>query len=194
MENNLGKTTPSSPDRDSNLDLPVLGSPAQQETSALANYATKDIEAPSPVLRHASVNVVEMKNCEERVPKPVVTIHMICGERKGQQLFKIFWCKCVVYNRTVHTMHVCQFRERVISLHVNRQQCNAVLLQLEPSCVSREGVGVGDFGGPLIVRMGENVKQIGTASWGDFAEKDTFTCFYADISQYRLWIHQKTQI
>nr|CAD7455904.1 unnamed protein product [Timema tahoe] len=32
---------PSSPDRDSNLDRPVLGSLAQNETSALANYATK---------------------------------------------------------------------------------------------------------------------------------------------------------
>ncbi|CAG2062937.1 unnamed protein product [Timema podura] len=30
-----------SPDRDSNLDLPVLGSVAQDETSALANYATE---------------------------------------------------------------------------------------------------------------------------------------------------------
>nr|CAD7604715.1 unnamed protein product [Timema genevievae] len=32
---------PISPDRDSNLDLPVLGSLAQHETSALANYATE---------------------------------------------------------------------------------------------------------------------------------------------------------
>nr|CAD7401328.1 unnamed protein product [Timema cristinae] len=30
-----------SPERDSNLDIPVLGSLAQQETIALANYATK---------------------------------------------------------------------------------------------------------------------------------------------------------
>nr|CAD7454225.1 unnamed protein product [Timema tahoe] len=36
IENHLGKTTPSSPERDSNLDLPVLGSLAQHETSALA--------------------------------------------------------------------------------------------------------------------------------------------------------------
>nr|CAD7400384.1 unnamed protein product [Timema cristinae] len=41
VENHLGKTTPSSPDRDSNLDLPVLSSRAQHETSALANYATE---------------------------------------------------------------------------------------------------------------------------------------------------------
>nr|CAD7261756.1 unnamed protein product [Timema shepardi] len=41
VENHLGKTTPSSPDRDSNLDLPILGSRAQHETSALANYATE---------------------------------------------------------------------------------------------------------------------------------------------------------
>nr|CAD7587905.1 unnamed protein product [Timema genevievae] len=37
------KTTPSSPDRDSNLDLPVLGSRANT-TSALANYATEAAE------------------------------------------------------------------------------------------------------------------------------------------------------
>nr|CAD7442363.1 unnamed protein product [Timema bartmani] len=31
VENNLGKTTPSSPDQDSNLDLPVLGGLAQHD-------------------------------------------------------------------------------------------------------------------------------------------------------------------
>nr|CAD7438464.1 unnamed protein product [Timema bartmani] len=41
MENHLGKTTPSSPDRDSNLNIPILGSPAQHETSAFANYPTE---------------------------------------------------------------------------------------------------------------------------------------------------------
>nr|CAD7599769.1 unnamed protein product [Timema genevievae] len=41
VENHLGKTTPSSPNRDSNLDLPVLGSLAQHETSVLANHATE---------------------------------------------------------------------------------------------------------------------------------------------------------
>nr|CAD7588679.1 unnamed protein product [Timema genevievae] len=37
VENHLGKTTPSSPDRDSNLNLPV----ELNTTSALANYATE---------------------------------------------------------------------------------------------------------------------------------------------------------
>nr|CAD7597644.1 unnamed protein product [Timema genevievae] len=41
VENHSEKTIPSSPNRDSNLDLPVLGSLAQHETSALANYATE---------------------------------------------------------------------------------------------------------------------------------------------------------
>nr|CAD7441236.1 unnamed protein product [Timema bartmani] len=41
VESHLGKTTPSSPDRDSNLDLPVLGGLAQHTTGALANYATE---------------------------------------------------------------------------------------------------------------------------------------------------------
>nr|CAD7438284.1 unnamed protein product [Timema bartmani] len=41
VENHLGKTSPSSPDQDWNLDLPILGSLAQHDTSALANYATE---------------------------------------------------------------------------------------------------------------------------------------------------------
>nr|CAD7200436.1 unnamed protein product [Timema douglasi] len=41
VENHLRTITPSSPDQDSNPYLPVLGSLAQPETSALANYATE---------------------------------------------------------------------------------------------------------------------------------------------------------
>nr|CAD7443389.1 unnamed protein product [Timema bartmani] len=41
VENHLGKTTPSSPNRDSNLDLPIIGSIAQHESNELANYATE---------------------------------------------------------------------------------------------------------------------------------------------------------
>nr|CAD7203740.1 unnamed protein product [Timema douglasi] len=41
VENNLGNNYPSSPDRDSNLDLLVLSSLAQHGPSALANYATE---------------------------------------------------------------------------------------------------------------------------------------------------------
>nr|CAD7406679.1 unnamed protein product [Timema cristinae] len=41
VENHLGKTTPSSPDQDSNLDLSVLSSLAQHKTSMLANYTTE---------------------------------------------------------------------------------------------------------------------------------------------------------
>nr|CAD7397878.1 unnamed protein product [Timema poppensis] len=42
VENNIGKTTSSSPNQDSNLNFPVLGSLAQHETSALANYASEN--------------------------------------------------------------------------------------------------------------------------------------------------------
>ncbi|CAG2055197.1 unnamed protein product [Timema podura] len=41
VENHLRKTTPSSLDRDSNLDLPVLDNQAQHETNVLANYTTE---------------------------------------------------------------------------------------------------------------------------------------------------------
>nr|CAD7448181.1 unnamed protein product [Timema bartmani] len=63
VENHLGKSTPSSPDLDSNLDLPIVGSLAQQETSALANYA---IEVGTVEFRHESCfNLLSTKvlNC-----------------------------------------------------------------------------------------------------------------------------------
>nr|CAD7439916.1 unnamed protein product [Timema bartmani] len=41
VENHLGKTSPSSSDRDLNLNLPIQGSLAQRKTSTLANYATE---------------------------------------------------------------------------------------------------------------------------------------------------------
>nr|CAD7587678.1 unnamed protein product [Timema genevievae] len=43
VENHLRKTTPSSPERDWNLDLPILGSLALYKTSLLTNYATKAV-------------------------------------------------------------------------------------------------------------------------------------------------------
>nr|CAD7571049.1 unnamed protein product [Timema californicum] len=46
VENPLGETTPSSPDRDLNLDLSVPSSLSQHETSALTNYATEAILYP----------------------------------------------------------------------------------------------------------------------------------------------------
>nr|CAD7260465.1 unnamed protein product [Timema shepardi] len=46
-KNHLGKTPPGSHDQDSNLDFPVLGSLAQHETSALANYASKAVKSAS---------------------------------------------------------------------------------------------------------------------------------------------------
>nr|CAD7258541.1 unnamed protein product [Timema shepardi] len=41
VEKLLGKTTPSSSNQDSNLDLPILGSLSQHQTNALANYSTE---------------------------------------------------------------------------------------------------------------------------------------------------------
>nr|CAD7439400.1 unnamed protein product [Timema bartmani] len=48
VENHLGKTTPSSPDRDSNLDLPVLGGLAQQDwrVSQLRHRGGSHLEDP----------------------------------------------------------------------------------------------------------------------------------------------------
>ncbi|CAG2062213.1 unnamed protein product, partial [Timema podura] len=46
----LGKTTPSSPDRDSNLNLPFLYSLAQHKTSALANNTTETAETVEAIV------------------------------------------------------------------------------------------------------------------------------------------------
>nr|CAD7258242.1 unnamed protein product [Timema shepardi] len=59
VENHSGKTTPSSPDRDSNLDLPVLNT-----TSALANYATEAGVGWSPSECETSPNTVTMAGQE----------------------------------------------------------------------------------------------------------------------------------
>ncbi|CAG2062957.1 unnamed protein product [Timema podura] len=48
---------PISPDRDSNLDLPILDSPAKHETSTLANYATEAVCDLLPLLVSSSVSL-----------------------------------------------------------------------------------------------------------------------------------------
>ncbi|CAG2060542.1 unnamed protein product [Timema podura] len=53
-----GKITPSSPERDSNLDLHILGSKAQLESRALANYFTK---AGVKLLRRHSCNRLDCR-------------------------------------------------------------------------------------------------------------------------------------
>nr|CAD7431541.1 unnamed protein product [Timema monikensis] len=50
VENHLGKTTPSSPDRDSNLDLPVLSSRAQHDKRHLHLPELSDVEIRDPEL------------------------------------------------------------------------------------------------------------------------------------------------
>nr|CAD7424606.1 unnamed protein product [Timema monikensis] len=55
VENHLGKTTPSSPDRDSNLDLPVLGGRAQHDkrVSQLRHRGGFESSMSSPKDRHS---------------------------------------------------------------------------------------------------------------------------------------------
>nr|CAD7572181.1 unnamed protein product [Timema californicum] len=48
VENHLGKTTPSSPDRDSNLNLPVLSSRAQHDKRLVKRSALFGTRRPSP--------------------------------------------------------------------------------------------------------------------------------------------------
>nr|CAD7605272.1 unnamed protein product [Timema genevievae] len=64
VENHSGKTTPSSPDRDSNLDLPVLGGLAQHDwrVSQLRHrggylVAARDIKAGEVVIRETPLVV-----------------------------------------------------------------------------------------------------------------------------------------
>nr|CAD7439899.1 unnamed protein product [Timema bartmani] len=65
VENHLGKTTPSSPDRDSNLDLPVLGGLAQHDWRAFQLWKSKTDE----VLRLKSKVQERKKKREEEKKK-----------------------------------------------------------------------------------------------------------------------------
>nr|CAD7261727.1 unnamed protein product [Timema shepardi] len=81
VEHYLGKTTPSSPNRHSNLDLPILGSLAQHQTEALANYATEE----------ATDQVVPIVLCGNKVDQRsearlqgLACVDMVAGERLSQ--------------------------------------------------------------------------------------------------------------
>nr|CAD7585832.1 unnamed protein product [Timema genevievae] len=67
MVNHLGKATPSSPDQDSNLDLPVFGNIAQHETSALANYATKRAMTQTHLIHYLNVITDSRLECASKV-------------------------------------------------------------------------------------------------------------------------------
>nr|CAD7599478.1 unnamed protein product [Timema genevievae] len=59
MEKYLGKNHPSSPNRDSSLDLPILGNLAQHETSALSSYANEAVNRPSLAIRTFTLYHIE---------------------------------------------------------------------------------------------------------------------------------------
>ncbi|CAG2056334.1 unnamed protein product [Timema podura] len=60
VEIHLGKITPNSPEQDSNLDLPVHGSPAQHKTIALSNYVTEETQSENT--RHSNRTEEEETN------------------------------------------------------------------------------------------------------------------------------------
>nr|CAD7261028.1 unnamed protein product [Timema shepardi] len=77
VENRLGKTTPSSPDRDSNLDLPVLSSRAQHD-KRVSQLRHREPSAPGPdqmgeLIKH--VNTTE--------PVPVSCLVWVAGDDGG---------------------------------------------------------------------------------------------------------------
>nr|CAD7261496.1 unnamed protein product [Timema shepardi] len=80
VENHLGKTTPSSPDRDSNLDLPVLSSRAQHDKlSKMMSYH-----------KISWINIMKLCDMvcdlllEESNIQPVSTPVTVCGDIHGQ--------------------------------------------------------------------------------------------------------------
>nr|CAD7590612.1 unnamed protein product [Timema genevievae] len=65
VENHLGKTTPSSPDRDSNLDLPVLGGLAQHDWCVSSKPTTRNKHKTEDVLNHyVHVQVIKERRAE----------------------------------------------------------------------------------------------------------------------------------
>nr|CAD7399825.1 unnamed protein product [Timema poppensis] len=63
VENHLGKTTPSSPDRDSNLDIPVLSSRAQHDKRVSQ-------------LRHQGIGKVELEDVNQHLRGGRVENHL----------------------------------------------------------------------------------------------------------------------
>nr|CAD7589724.1 unnamed protein product [Timema genevievae] len=67
--NHIGKTSSSSPELDSNLDLLVLCSLAQHKTNVLANYATKVLEAHYIKMEGQQLNILPNTNLPLNLPK-----------------------------------------------------------------------------------------------------------------------------
>nr|CAD7429607.1 unnamed protein product [Timema monikensis] len=102
MENHLGNTNPISPDRDSDLDLPVLGSRAQHETSALTNYAIE-----------ADFIITNKKFCTSKTncclilsssPNPFPSLGVVVDRRSltflsRRKLSSVFWTELLQYEK-----------------------------------------------------------------------------------------------
>nr|CAD7261799.1 unnamed protein product [Timema shepardi] len=103
VENRLGKTTPSSPDQDSNLNLPVLNT-----TSALANYATEagtykknehtlhycllDKKAPasmSPAHLHQYASTLSPGQLSESLPASQLQLAPLSAELSKEELHSV---------------------------------------------------------------------------------------------------------
>nr|CAD7425850.1 unnamed protein product [Timema monikensis] len=64
VENHLGKTTPSSPERDSNLDPPVLGGRAQHDTRTNRDHLGPSQDLTTPVVGLPNYNMVDLPRRE----------------------------------------------------------------------------------------------------------------------------------
>nr|CAD7586251.1 unnamed protein product [Timema genevievae] len=80
---------PSSPDLESDLDLPVLGSLAQHETSALANYATDAANALVVLSSTAEDGKIEVRISVGRQDRNWVTEELVIKLEKGEERYKL---------------------------------------------------------------------------------------------------------
>nr|CAD7197552.1 unnamed protein product [Timema douglasi] len=77
-----------SPDRDLSLDLPVLGSLAQNEASALANYATEADKIPCLPVRYVLVGMVflgQLIQYMNKINLPVTIVAMVKSSSQSQK-------------------------------------------------------------------------------------------------------------
>nr|CAD7568073.1 unnamed protein product [Timema californicum] len=85
MENNLGKTTPSSPDRDSNFNLPILSSRAQHDKRV-------ELEEVNPHLRggrvenHLGKTTPSSPDRDSNLGLPVLSRQACCSESEGNSM------------------------------------------------------------------------------------------------------------